>query len=157
SLAAANFSDRLVTQREIVHRGERFRPALLQIVATPDYGHDARLLALGALESFWKDDVRRTFIHVLSDADADLVRLAADGLSSNCEYGDFEAHSGLVQVIDHPSAAARRAIALALGRIGAPGVEDYLITAYRNDNGHDVYLTDGIIRALERLGPRGVA
>src|SRR5262249_61778552 len=78
SLAWANFSGRLVTQREIAHRGERFRPALLQIVATPDYGHDARLLALGALESFWKDDVRRTFIHVLSDADADLVRLAAD-------------------------------------------------------------------------------
>jgi putative membrane-bound dehydrogenase-like protein len=157
SLAAPNFSDRLVAQREIVQRGVRFRPALLQLLRTPDFGPDARMLALGALESFWNDDVRRAFIAALSDSDANLQRLAADGLSSHCAYGDFEASSALVQVIDHHNPATRRAVVLALGRIGAGGAEDYLINAYRNDDGRDVYLTDGIIRAIERLGERGVA
>jgi quinoprotein glucose dehydrogenase len=157
SLAAPNFSDRLVAQREIVRRGERFRPALLKTVASADARPHARLLALGALESCWNDEVRHAFLGALTDSNPDLVRVAADGLSLNCAQGDFEANTALVHVIDHPNAPARRAIILALGRIGAAGAEDYLINVYRNDRGDDIYLTDGIVRALERLGSRGIA
>jgi quinoprotein glucose dehydrogenase len=156
-LDAPNFTDRLVAQREIVRRGAKFRPALLEIVTRHDAPLNARMLALGALQSFWNDDVQRAFCELLRDPNPNVVRLAADGLSLNGRVGDTGIQTALVESLRTPDPAARRAIILALGRNGSPGNEDYLISLYRSDPGNDVYYTDGIIRALERLGHRGVA
>jgi hypothetical protein len=54
------------------------------------------------------------------------------------------------------SDAVRRAAALAIGRVGATGAADVLAGAFRFDDGHDPALTDGLLRALERVGPAGL-
>jgi putative membrane-bound dehydrogenase-like protein len=156
SLSSPNFSDRLVGQRELVRRGERNRWSLLGILANPQAAFDARILALGAAEVFWNHQVRAAMIATLRDTNQDLVRLAANALSDHCDLGDVEASEALVGVLDSASPPTRRAVCLALGRLGAPGVEDYLINVFRSETGDDVYLRDGIVRSIERLGARGI-
>src|SRR5262249_7512450 len=128
----------------------------IRLLADPQAPIDARLLALGAVQNFWNDDVRRALIVALRDPNPDLVRLAADGLSLNSTMLDPEATAALVEQLDSFSPAVRRSVVLALGRIGTPGVEDFLINVYKNDTGGDVYLTDAIVRALERRRESGM-
>ena len=52
--------------------------------------------------------------------------------------------------------AVRRAIMLAIGRINADNAAEVLVEAYKFDEGKCVYLTDGIVRAIERTGKRGI-
>src|SRR5262249_16910604 len=99
-----------------------------------------RRLAMGALQSVWDDDVRRFFYKPLTDADASVRRLAAEGLALACKPGDTETANELVQVLYEPDAAVKRAIILAIGRIGAPGAEDVLVNVFRADQGKDIYL-----------------
>jgi putative membrane-bound dehydrogenase-like protein len=157
ALAAEDFSDRLVAQRELVRRGPRSRSDLLQLLTDRTQAVPARLMALGALESFWNPEVRAAFIELLDDPLPDFRRLAADGLSLNAAAGDPEAHAALLKILGDPDPAVRRAVALAIGRVNAPGAADALVNAYKFDDGKDVYLTDGYLRAVERTGPAGVA
>lgn len=156
SLSGEEFSERMTAHHELMRRGPKNRPALLALLANHQAQVHARMHALGTLQSMWNDEVRNLLITVLQEDNPDFVRLAADGLSLNCNPGDLAAHTALVQALDNPSPAAKRAVALAIGRIGAPGAEDYLIVAFQNESRGDVYLTDGLIRSLERLGPRGI-
>jgi hypothetical protein len=55
-----------------------------------------------------------------------------------------------------PEPAVRRAVALAMGRVAAPGTEDSLTNALSFFEGEDVFLYDGLLRALERLGKPGI-
>jgi putative membrane-bound dehydrogenase-like protein len=156
NLTSPNFSDRLVAQREIVRRGEKFRPRLLQLVSDQAVSINARLLAIGALQSFWNSDVQGAFCRLLHDPHPDVVRLAADGLSLNGTPGDREVQSALIDALATTHPMAKRSVILALGRNGSPGNENFLLDVYRADKGDDLYLTDATIRALERLGNRGV-
>src|SRR5262249_22689398 len=115
-----------------------------------------RRLCMGALQSVWDGDVRRFFYARLTDADADVRRLAAEGLALACAPGDVETHNELTRTLYESDPAVRRALVLAIGRVGAPGAEDALVNVFRADHGKDVYLNDGIVRAIERLGDRGV-
>ncbi|HLW64913.1 MAG TPA: hypothetical protein VKS79_06290, partial [Gemmataceae bacterium] len=156
SLAAPDFSDRLAAQRELVHRGDRNRSQLLRLALDQQAPLAARLSAIGALQSFWNTDVKTGFCKLLEDINNDVVRLAADGLSLNGTPGDWEIQNELLKALTVAEAPVKRAIVLAMGKIGAPGAEDVIATVFRHDNGKDLYLSDGIIRALERLGPRGM-
>ena len=157
TLYSDDFSDRMVANRELMRRGPRNRAALLALLTNEEAPIHPRLHALGALQTMWNEDVKFAFIALLRNPNPDLARLAADGLSLNCNQGDLDAHAGLVQALGNGNPAVKRAVALAIGRIGAPGAEDYLIAEFRADRGGDLYLTDGLIRSLERLGPRGIA
>jgi putative membrane-bound dehydrogenase-like protein len=156
ALAAPDFSDRQRAGRALVRRGEKVRPALLKVLDDGDQPLPARIAALGAVQAFWNDDVRAAFIRLLDDGDPDLRRLAADGLSLNCKPGDETAHHALLQVLGDPNLAVRRAVVLAMGRIGAEGAADALVNALAFDDGKDVYLRDGLIRAIERVGKPGI-
>ncbi len=87
TLESANFSDRQVAQRELVCRGategDKLRPALLAILKDALKPLPARLAALGAVQSLWNDDVRKTVIEHLKDGHADVRRLCADALALN--------------------------------------------------------------------------
>ena len=50
----------------------------------------------------------------------------------------------------------RRAVALAMGRLGGAGAADALVNALAFDDGKDVYLRDGLVRAIESLGKPGI-
>jgi putative membrane-bound dehydrogenase-like protein len=155
TLAAPDFSDRCRAGRALVRKGEAVRPALLKLLGDGGQPLSARIAALGAVQSFWNDDVRAAFVRLLDDGEPDLRRLAADGLALNCKTGDEAAHHALLQVLGDPNYAVRRAVFLAMGRIGAPGAADDLVNALAFDEGKDAYLRDGLVRAIERLGKPG--
>lgn len=156
SLGAANFSDRLVAQAELRRRGENNRDALLKLLADSNQELSVRLAALGVVQSFWNNDVRTAFLKLLQDSEADIVRLAADGLALNCAAGDTVAGNEVTKALFDDRPPVRRALALALGRIGGAGVEDVLLNLFRFERRHDPYLVDGIVRALERTGAKGM-
>jgi quinoprotein glucose dehydrogenase len=156
ALAADDFSDRQRAQRALVRQGPTARPALLKLLANLRGPLAVRIEALGALESFWNDEVKAAFLRRLDDPEPDIRRLAADGLSLNCPPGDRDAHSALLNVLGDPEPAVRRAVALAMGRIAAPGAADALANAFKFDDGKDAYLRDGLIRAVERCGQDGM-
>jgi HEAT repeat protein len=116
----------------------------------------ARIAALGTLQSFWNDEVRDAFIKLMDDGNADLRRLAAEGLALNCRRGDGPAHEAMLQALSDSEPAVRRAAALAMGKIAAPGAEDILVNTLSFDEGKDAYLYDGLLRAVERTGKPGI-
>jgi putative membrane-bound dehydrogenase-like protein len=152
ALASEEFSYRLRAQQELVRRGDKHRPALLKLLADGEQPAPARIAALGALQSFWNDDVKKAFVERLKDSEADMRRLAAEGLSLNCGKSDQDAHDALVALLLDSERDVRRAAALAIGRIAAPGAADDLVNAFKFDDGKDRYLTDGLVHAIERLG-----
>jgi putative membrane-bound dehydrogenase-like protein len=155
-LCATNMSDRTVAQREVVRRGEKQRPALLKVLLDGDQPKAARLAALGALQSFWNKDVQDAFETVLENGDADLRRLAADGLGLNAKKKDDAAHLALQKALADDEPAVRRSAALAMGRLGGDGSVDALTKQLAADDGKDVVLLDGYVRAVESLGKPGI-
>lgn len=158
SLASENFSDRQRAQFEIVRRGAKHRETLLKTLKDQDNTQvPARLAALGALQSFWNDDVKAAMIARLNDFSPDIRRLAADALALNCKQGDEEAHDALAQRINDEDPAVRRAVYLAIGKINAPLAGDVIVSGLQTDKLTDDYLVDGMVRALERTGKAGIA
>jgi putative membrane-bound dehydrogenase-like protein len=156
TLAAPDFSDRCRAGRALVRKGETVRPVLLKLLGDGGQPLPARIAALGAVQSFWNDDVRAAFVRLLDDGEPDLRRLTADGLALNCKPGDETAHHALLQVLGDPNPAVRRAVFLAMGRVGAAGAVDDLVNALAFDDGKDASLRDGLVRAIERLGKPGI-
>jgi putative membrane-bound dehydrogenase-like protein len=156
TLAAEDATDRRQAQRALVRKGESVRPGLLKLLKDADAPLPARIAALGALESLWNDDVESAFLGRLRDGAADVRRLAADGLALHCRPGDERAHDALLQTLGDPEPAVRRAVFLAMGQVGGPGAADDLVNALAFDDGRDLYLRDGLVRAIERLGKEGI-
>lgn len=155
-LSAENFSDRLMVQAELRRRGERNRATLLGLLGDPSRPRPVRLAALGVVQSFWNSDVRDLFFKLLTDSDPDIARLAADGIALNCQPGDAQAANEIIKALFDDRPPVRRALALALGRIGGPGAEDALLNLFRFEKRNDRYLVDGIVRGIERTGSRGM-
>jgi quinoprotein glucose dehydrogenase len=155
-LTSEDFTTRAAVQKELVCRGEKNRAALLKLFQDAEQPLTARLAALGALQSLWHDDVRAAFLKALADGEADVRRLAADGLALNGTTGDAEVQAALLKALGDKDAAVKRAVALAMGRLNAEGAADSLLASYKFDDGKDVYLTDGYLRALERCGKVGI-
>jgi putative membrane-bound dehydrogenase-like protein len=156
TLSSPQFSDRQTAQRELVRRGPRCLPDLLKIVGDKDQPLSARITALGASESFWKSDVQVVAFRLLHEKDATLRRLAADALGLNCEQGDRDAHAALLRSLDDRDPAVQRAIVMAIGQINGPSAADDLVSLLSFDTGKDLRLTDGIVRAIEKLGKEGI-
>src|SRR5262249_107410 len=97
TLSAPNFSDRIMAQRELVKGGQGNLPELLNLARNQHAPMPARLAAIGALNSFWGPQVRVAFLELLQDANSDVIRLAADGLSLNDAPGDIEAQNALLK------------------------------------------------------------
>jgi putative membrane-bound dehydrogenase-like protein len=156
TLSSEDFSDRERARNEIVRRGVKGRAPLLKLLKDDETPLRARIAALGALQSFWNDDVQKAVLELLHEPVPDLRRLAADGLALNAKAGDKEVHEALVQLVNDQDRAARRAVLLAIGKLGAPGAEDVLVNALQFDESKDEYLRDGIVRAIEQTGKRGI-
>jgi putative membrane-bound dehydrogenase-like protein len=117
---------------------------------------EVRLLCLAGLGQLWNDEVRQTFLTALRDPDADVQRVAAEGLGRHAAATDFAVAEALTKALADDSPAVRRAAALALGRLGADSAADALIAAWKADDGKDPFLTDAYLRGVERLGKKGV-
>jgi HEAT repeat protein len=156
TLESEDFSDRQYAQREIVRRGEKHRPALLKLLGDDERPTRARIAALSALQSFWNDAVQAAFVKALSDTQSDVRRLAADGLALNAKRGDSAVQETLARELNTPDLAVRRAVFLAIGKVGGAGAADTLMNALKADDGKDVLLRDGLVRAIEHLGKAGM-
>jgi putative membrane-bound dehydrogenase-like protein len=154
TLSAPDFSDRLRAQRELARRGAKNRGPLLEVLKSNKL--DARIAALGALESLWTADVQTAFCDLLADPEPALRRLAADALALNGRPGDSQIHEALLGRFDEQNPAVKRAIYLAMGRVAAPGAADCLVNAFRVEETKDRVLFDGLVRAIERLGKPGI-
>ncbi len=158
SLESDNFSDRVRAQQAIVNRGVKQREALVKLLKDEDNKPThARIAALGALQSFWTDEVKAVFIDRLRDFAPDIRRLAADGLALNCKKGDGDAHEALVQNAGDEDLGVRRAVFLALGRLANANAGDVIVNGLQFDKKLDDYLSDGLVRALEHTGKDGIA
>jgi putative membrane-bound dehydrogenase-like protein len=156
ALSALDFSDRQVAQRELVRRGSKNRTALLKMLEDGELPVPARIAALGALHSFWDESVRDAFIPLLRSDEPDLRRLAADGLALNCQPGDKKAHAALLEALGEHDPGVKRAIVLAISRIGADGAADNLVNTLAFDDGIDASLRLGLVHAIEGLGAAGI-
>jgi HEAT repeat protein len=141
----------------LAKKGADVRNGLLDAADDPKRPAHARIAALGALNSLWNDEVRDECLNLLYAGDPNLRRLAADALALNCKPGDPEADTALLQVLGDQDLAARRAIVLAIARIGGPSAVDSLVNTFRANRELDSYWNDAILRALERLGQPGIA
>lgn len=155
-LYSEDFTDRQKARQEVVRRGEKLRPALLKIVDDADAALYGRIAALGALQAMWNEEVKKQFLKLLRDSEPDIRRLAAEGLGLACERGDDVAHNALLQNLNDPEPAVKRAMALAMGRINADGAAEILVTTFKTDDSQDLYLADGLLRAIERTGKEGI-
>jgi putative membrane-bound dehydrogenase-like protein len=156
ALANPNATDRHVAQEELRRRGDRSRAALLKTLQDAEAPAHARIAALGVLQSFWDHTVEAACCELLSTGDPDLRRLAADGLGLNSTRETVRVQDVLLKQLGDDDRAVRRSVALAMGRIGAPGAADSLANALAFDDGRDVYLRDGLVRALEASGKPGI-
>ncbi len=149
-----NFTDRHWARLEIAKRGDKQRGPLLALLNDDKKPSTARITALGAVQSFWNDDVKKAFLELLTDGDANIRRLAVEALSLNGKAGDQAVHESLVRLLNEENLGVRRAMYLALGKNSADGVADVLVSAAQFDNGKDEYLSDGILRAIEATGKK---
>jgi putative membrane-bound dehydrogenase-like protein len=156
TLSSPQFSDRQAAQRELIRRGPRCLPDLVTIARDGEQPLPARIAAFGAAEAFWKADVEVVACKLLGDKNATLRRLAADALGLNCESGDRQAHAALVRALDDRDPAVQRAIVMAIGQINGPTAADDLVNFLSFDSGKDAHLTDGVVRAIEKLGKEGI-
>lgn len=164
ALKSPDFTIRDLAQKELVRRFRGPGPesqwdVFAEILADPKQPLPTRLWAAGALaQARWKEDVRKAFLTALSDDDdADVRRTVADLLGRNAAKSDFAVNEALAKRLTDDSLAVRRTAALALGRLGANGSADAIISAWQNDNGQDVYLADAYVRAFERIGKPAMA
>jgi quinoprotein glucose dehydrogenase len=143
---------------ELIRRGEKERPALLKLLKDSEQPDEARIAALSALESMWNADVQSLLITLLTkESSADLRRLSADALGLNAAKGDDDVHSGLLRALTDSAPEVRRSAALAMSRVAAAGAADVLVNTWAFDDGRDVVLSDGLVRAIENLGRLGVS
>ncbi len=156
ALGNPDFSDRQKAQAELRRRGPRNSAALRKLLADRKAALPARVAALGVLDSFWSDEVKDLFVKLLDDPQDDLRRLAVEGLALNAKPKDGDVHAALLAIIEDGNPAVRRAVYLAIGRIGADGAPDVLANVLSFDDGRDLYLRDGLVRAIERLGSAGM-
>jgi quinoprotein glucose dehydrogenase len=155
-LGAPDLTDRVVARNELVRRGPKARDAVLRLFVSGGLNPDGRLAALGVLQPHWSPAVEDLFRLLLNDLSADVRRLAAEGLGQRGRPRDARNHEALANLLGDESPAVRRAAALAMARIGGEAAAGILVNAYRQDDGKDVFLTDGYLRAVERLGKPGM-
>jgi quinoprotein glucose dehydrogenase len=147
TLRSENGSD-----RQLVKRGEKNRPELLKLLEDTEAPSAARLAALGALRSFWNEEVAKALKGRLIDLDPDVRRLSIEALGMHGEAKGTEA----VGLLDDGELDVRRSAALALARTASPGIADTLVNALVANDTRDGVLLDGLVRAIEMLGKTGM-
>lgn len=156
TLASPNLSDRQRVQRELIRLGDGNRKPLLQVLEDADQPSPARIAALGVLQAFWNEAVEDVCIGLMRDKDLGLRRLAVEALALNCKPKDARVSEAIIRNLEETEPDVRRAIYIALGRIGAAEAVDSLANAFKTEESKDLYLNDGLLRGIEHLGKPGI-
>lgn len=159
-LKSDNASTRRLAQIELVRRATaqpiEVRAVFAKVANDDKAAVPGRLLAVGGLQQLWNVDVQAVMLNLITDKDADVRRMACDALARNAKADDFAVSEALTKRLADESPVVRRAAALAVGRLGSGGAADALVTAWKADDGKDLFLADAYLRAFERLGKKGI-
>ncbi|MBA4067580.1 MAG: hypothetical protein C0501_28520 [Isosphaera sp.] len=157
ALGLPDLTDRVEARKELVRRGPKARDLVLKKLVSGGLDGDARLPALGVLLAHWNAEVE-DFCRLLGTrgASPDVRRAALDGLGLHARPADARAVEALVKALGDRHPAVRRAAALALGRVGGEAAPGALVAGYLHDLDGDVFLRDGYLRGLEKLGKPGI-
>ncbi|HUR54100.1 MAG TPA: PVC-type heme-binding CxxCH protein [Gemmataceae bacterium] len=157
TLGAPDLTDRVAARKELVKRGPKSRDLVLRRFVSGAMDGDARLPAMGAMMAYWNPDIEDLFRLLLNDESPDVRRIAAEGLGTNCKPKDGRAFEALLKGLGDSDRSVRRAVALAIGRLGHDSAADTLVSAWRNDSEADAFLKDAYIRGIESCGKAGIA
>jgi putative membrane-bound dehydrogenase-like protein len=157
ALGSDNFSDRQRARQEAIRRGEKLTPALLKVIDDDDLDDQIRIHALGALLPQWNDGkVKEGLRKLLDDRSATLRRMVVETIGANPRLANDATSAVLVRMLARDEPKVRRAVTLALGRINGPGTADILVNTLVAEDGKDVVLHDGLVRAVEATGEAGM-
>jgi len=152
---------------ELARQGDAGRAPLIAYALDANKPATLRASALSGALELYNPTVQGVLLKMLEDANAELRRLALDGLSRNvtAEQVSADKLQKVAARLSDPSAAVRRAAGLALGQLGSLFPEgdsqrsvaaQLLLAALEKDDRSDVFLHDGLLRGLERTGKPGI-
>ena len=170
-LKNGDFEQRSRATDELVKRGEKHRATFLKILADEKAPIHAKLHALGGVQRFWNASVQTALVTALQNKEANIRRLAADGLGNHLRYApegktpqfgylpaETTVSRGLeLQFRTETDLAVKRQTALALAKIYGARVAPLIANALYHEDANDVYYRDGLIRALEHTGRAGIS
>lgn len=151
ALHGSDFSSRQAAHLELARRGEN--KSLLEILKNPSEPIEARIHALVAQFPAWGPDSTSTVLSICEDPSADLRRLAAEILGRRAEKNNPNVISSLEKMVGDVDPAVVRTAALALAKIGGEKGARPILAVAKKDDGTDSYKRDGLVRALEKIGP----
>jgi hypothetical protein len=157
-LAALNTpeaSDRRLAAEELARRGEKNRAALIKLALNDDESVLARLAAWSGALHLWNDEVQKAALVLAAGRDDDLRRVAARSLGLRVSAADAATHEVLLKQLNDGIPTVRRAVAVAMGQVGADGAADALVNTLIFDEGRDPAFLSGLVHAIELLGKRG--
>ena len=106
-----------------------------------------KLAAVGVLQTMFDADVQTAFLAVLDEGDDEVRRAVAEALGLSAKRGDADVGDALLKAIVVEDNDLRRAVAVAMARVASPGTADNLAATLRTDDGKDIVLHDGMVRA----------
>ena len=151
ALRGPDFSSRQAAHLELARRGEN--KALLAILSNPSEPIEARVHALVAQFPGWGSGSAEAVVGVCDDPSPDLRRLAAEILGRRAEKNNPAVITALEKLLHDKNPAVIRSAALGLAKVGGEKATGPILEALRADDGSDAYKRDGLVRAIEKIGP----
>src|SRR5262245_13632743 len=96
ALSSADAAQRKKAQEELVRRGDKHRPTLLQLLKNEDHPLVARQAALETVLGFWNEDVQEAAFELLKNGSADLRLQACNALAQKATRADKAAQEALL-------------------------------------------------------------
>ena len=166
-LETDDFEIRRRAQMELVKRSSGNPKEFIRILLDPSQKPAAKAAAMGAAAQLYQASVKSALIGILQDDHPQLRRLACETLARNIPSKDVDQEllQALIERLEDADPAVRRSAALAAGELAALRKEgnslrmlvaEAIAKAIQNDDRQDVYLTDGLLRGLERLDADGL-
>src|SRR5262249_31018579 len=104
-LAASEAGDARIAQQELIPRGPINKAAIHSMLPDREAPSDAKILAAGALCSWWDDDVKNAMIKLATDDDTILRRIAAECLGRYSPRRDPLVQQTLLYILGDPDPA----------------------------------------------------
>ncbi|MCA9200777.1 MAG: HEAT repeat domain-containing protein, partial [Planctomycetales bacterium] len=156
-------------QAELLQRGNSFAKEWLALANDVSASVAARALAIGAASTYFDTQTQAAMTQLLAhDNNEDVRRLAAEALNRHGVLDQKTVDVLLNSARSDAHPAVRRATALAAGRMAERSIPDvaqgelirtvatHLLTTLASTDRQDVYLFDGILRAIEYCGAAGM-
>ncbi len=156
ALTTPEASDRRLAGAELGRRGPKQLPGLLKLAKNNDEPVLARLAALSAALPLWDDDVRKTCLSLTRTSENDLRRQVVQALGLYAAPRDLGVQNVLIKILDDGDLTVRRAVAVTMGRLAAPGAVDALANTLTFDEGRHPAWVQGLVHGIDLLGKPGI-